>query len=51
VWFEDGRSIKAKLELIAEYGFLGAGYWNMMRPFQQGWSILNAMYDIRDHRR
>ena len=50
VWFEDGRSIKAKLELIAEYGFLGAGYWNMMRPFQQGWSILNAMYDIRDHR-
>lgn len=48
VWFEDGRSIKAKLELIAEYGFLGAGYWNMMRPFQQGWSILNAMYDISD---
>lgn len=47
VWFEDGRSIKAKLELIAEYGFLGAGYWNMMRPFQQGWSILNGMYDIR----
>ena len=28
VWFEDARSIQAKLALIPEYGMSGAGYWN-----------------------
>lgn len=46
VWFEDAKSIRAKLELIAEYGLRGAGYWNLMRPFQANWSVLNAMYGI-----
>lgn len=48
VWFEDARSIKAKLALIPEYGLLGAGYWNLMRPFPQNWLVLNALYEIRD---
>lgn len=48
VWFEDARSIQAKLALINEYGLHGAGYWNLMRPFPQNWLILNAMYNIRD---
>ena len=47
VWFEDARSILKKLELIPEYGFYGAGYWNLMRPFPQNWSILNALFEIR----
>jgi len=47
VWFEDARSTEAKLRLIPEYGFLGAGYWNLMRPFPQGWVTLNALFDIR----
>lgn len=46
VWFEDARSMRAKLSLIAEYGFLGAGYWNIMRPFSQTWLTLAALYDI-----
>ena len=33
VWFEDARSIQAKLALIPEYGLYGVGYWNLMRPF------------------
>ena len=48
VWFEDARSIRAKLALIPEYGLLGAGYWNLMRPFPQNWRLLNALYEIRD---
>ncbi|MEG2596989.1 MAG: glycosyl hydrolase family 18 protein, partial [Oscillospiraceae bacterium] len=47
VWFEDARSIQAKLALIPEYGFQGVGYWNLMRPFPQNWSVLNALYRIR----
>lgn len=50
VWFEDARSIQAKLSLIPEYGLLGAGYWNLMRRFPQNWRVLNALYTIRDGR-
>lgn len=48
VWFEDARSIRAKLDLAREYGLHGVGYWNLMRPFPQNWLILNALYNIRD---
>lgn len=47
VWFEDARSIQAKLALIPEYGLYGAGYWNLMRPFPQNWVVLSGEYDIR----
>ena len=47
VWFEDARSMAAKLELIAEYGLQGAGFWNLMRPFSQTWLTLDSLYDIR----
>ena len=46
VWFEDARSQAAKLRLVAEYGFLGAGYWNIMRPFPQTWLVLASLFDI-----
>lgn len=48
VWFEDARSIRAKLALIPEYGLRGAGYWNLMRPFPQNWVLLSSLYNIRD---
>ena len=40
--------MSAKLWLIQEYGLRGAGYWNLMRPYPQGWTVLNALYDVRD---
>ena len=46
VWFEDARSIYAKLNLISEYRLSGAGYWNMMRPFTQNWQVLASLYQI-----
>ena len=48
VWFEDARSLSAKLRLIREYGLHGAGYWSLMRPYPQGWTLLNALYDVLD---
>ncbi len=46
VWFEDARSMDAKLRLIAGYGLAGAGFWNLMRPFSQTWQVLNALYHV-----
>jgi len=48
VWFEDARSLSAKLRLIREYGLHGAGYWSLMRPYPQGWTLLNALYEVLD---
>jgi len=47
VWFEDARSIRAKLELAFGFGLYGVGVWNLDRPFPQGWAVVNAMADIR----
>ncbi len=46
VWFEDARAQAAKLRLAAEYGFLGMGYWNIMRPAPQTWLVLSSLYDV-----
>lgn len=46
VWFEDARSWAAKLALIPEYGFLGAGIWNAMRPFTAGYLVLQSGYRV-----
>ena len=48
VWFEDARSMSAKLRLIDAYGLYGAGYWNLMRPYPQGWAVLDALYEVAD---
>ncbi len=45
VWFEDIRSIKAKFDLIDEFGLLGAGYWNLMRKFSQNWAFAGYRYN------
>jgi len=44
VWFEDIRSIIAKLNLIEEFNLKGAGYWNLMRSFAQNWAYIGYRY-------
>lgn len=44
VWFEDARSAQAKFALLPEYGLLGLGYWNFMRPFTAGFSLQNYLF-------
>lgn len=45
VWFEDVRSIEAKLRLADSYGLKGVGYWNLMRPFRANWLLLDSMQE------
>ena len=44
IWFEDVRSAQAKFALLPEYGLLGLGYWNFMRPFTAGFSLQNYLF-------
>ncbi|MBR6719819.1 MAG: LysM peptidoglycan-binding domain-containing protein [Clostridia bacterium] len=46
VWFEDARSILAKLDLVSEKGLSGIGIWNLMNSFPTLFTIINALYDI-----
>ncbi|KXL52655.1 spore germination protein YaaH [Anaerotignum neopropionicum] len=46
VWFEDARSIETKIRTAKEYGFIGLGYWNIMRPFVQNWMTVANEFDI-----
>ena len=46
VWFEDARSWRAKLQLVAEYGLAGISFWNIMDVFAAGAQVLREMYDI-----
>jgi len=47
VWFEDARSIRAKLLLMSQYNLGGISYWTVNRPFPQNWSVLESMFDVR----
>lgn len=46
VWFEDVRSILAKLRLIDEYSLLGGGYWNIMKKFAANWTVIDETYIV-----
>lgn len=47
VWFEDERSIRAKLALVEEYDLAGVAYWNIMDYFPVNAQVLNEMYTVR----
>lgn len=47
VWFEDARSIAAKLHLVYEYGLGGISYWTAGNRFAQNWTVLESLYDIQ----
>jgi spore germination protein len=47
VWFEDARSILAKLTLANEFRVGGISYWTIGRYFPQNWLVLNSVYNIR----
>ncbi|HOR85434.1 MAG TPA: LysM peptidoglycan-binding domain-containing protein [Bacillota bacterium] len=47
VWFDDARSIEAKIRLINQYNLGGASYWTIGRYFPQNWLVVSSLYDIR----
>lgn len=46
VWFEDARSIKAKLELVTKYNLGGVSFWTVMNYFPQGYAVLNSEFQV-----
>jgi spore germination protein len=46
VWFEDARSVRAKLLLVNEYDLRGVSYWVLGLSFPQNWAVLSSMYNI-----
>jgi len=46
VWFEDARSVSAKLQLAASRSLGGIGVWQIMRWFPQLWLTLAVDYEI-----
>lgn len=46
VWFEDARSLRAKLALVSEFGLAGVSYWNIMNFFQVGSEVLRELYEV-----
>lgn len=46
VWFEDPRSISAKLELIYEYNLRGASYWQVMQLFRSNWLLVDYNFIV-----
>ena len=45
VWFDDPRSIEAKLGLIGEYVLAGASWWTVNRCYVPGLLVQQSMYD------
>jgi spore germination protein len=46
VWFDDARSIQARLKLIDEYGLAGVSYWTIDNLFRAQYIILRSLYDV-----
>ncbi len=46
VWFDDARSVEARLRLVSDYDLGGVSYWTVNEPFPQTWLVLQSRYDI-----
>lgn len=45
VWFEDARSVRARLELVNEYGLAGISCWTVNQLYRPGLELLQGMFD------
>jgi len=46
VWFEDVRSVQARLNLVAEYGLAGISYWTINQLYLPGLRVLESTYSV-----
>ena len=46
VWFDDARSIRARLRLINEYRLGGLSYWTLDNLFRTQFLVLQSMYNV-----
>ena len=46
VWFDDPKSIDAKLRLIDEFDLAGASWWTINRCYTPAWLIAQNLFEI-----
>lgn len=46
VWFDDARSIDAKLNLVSKYNLAGVSYWTINNFNPVNWSVLSNKFNI-----
>ena len=46
VWFEDGRSIQAKFDLVKELNLRGVSYWKLGLAFPQNWLLISDNFNV-----
>ncbi len=46
IWFDDAKSIDAKLRLIDEFDLAGASYWTINRCFIPNWEIVQNLFEV-----
>jgi len=46
VWFEDARSMDAKLKTAHDYKLGGVSYWTIGKYFPQAWLVQNSLFDV-----
>lgn len=46
VWFDDAKSIDAKLRLVDEFDLAGASYWTVNRCFIPNWEIVQNLFEV-----
>ena len=46
VWFEDARSVRARLKLVGEYGLAGISIWTADRIWRPIYALLESMYSV-----
>ena len=44
VWFEDARSVRARLALVSEYGLAGISYWTVNYANRAGFAVLESKF-------
>lgn len=46
VWFDDARSIDARLRLVDRFFLGGVSYWTINSFFNQQWLVLDSLFDV-----
>lgn len=47
VWFEDARSLQAKMNLVYEYNLRGISYWQIMQLFRTNWLLVDNNFIVK----
>ena len=46
VWFEDARSLEAKMKTAGEYGLGGVSFWSLNNLFRTNFLVLDSLYRV-----